>query len=111
MRFASLFGCFAAGALLSLPAAVLADGVEIHGSTSLTNAVLAPYKAEIETLAGVEIKVRPSNSGQGLANLARGLADIAMISAPLADVVAREQATLGWPADVYQLHTHLVGHA
>ena len=57
--------------------------VKVHGSTTLASALMNPYEAEIEQLAGVEITILPSNTTRGLADFVQGKADLAMLAEPL----------------------------
>ena len=63
-----------------------AESVDVSGSTTVNTMLVEPHKAEIENKAGVTLNVHPSNSGSGLTDVFGQNADIAMISAPFADV-------------------------
>src|SRR5712691_1180413 len=57
--------------------------VKVHGATTVTFGLMRPQKASIEQLAGVELTILPSSTSRGLADLAQGKADIAMLAEPL----------------------------
>src|SRR5215208_2905196 len=77
---ALLGAAFAALAMTAGPA--LAD-VKVHGATTVTFGLMKPQKEKIEKSAGVEITLLPSSTSRGLADLAQGKADIAMLAEPL----------------------------
>ena len=60
-----------------------ADSLEIHGSTTVSNNLLIPKKAEIEKASGIELQIVGNGSGRGLADLVEGKVKVAMISAPV----------------------------
>jgi phosphate transport system substrate-binding protein len=75
----------ASAVLLSLSFAALpahAD-VKVHGATTVTFGLMRPQKVKIEQLAGVQLAILPSSTSRGLADLANGKADIAMLAEPL----------------------------
>lgn len=88
-----------------------ADPVTVHGSTTVDAILMTPFKAEIEQEGGVPLVIRTSNSGRGVLDLNMGGADMAMISAPLDDVVARLKQTSGRVVDPSQFNVHEIGHA
>jgi hypothetical protein len=51
---------------------------KVHDSTTLAPALMKPYEAEIEQLAGVEITILPSSTTRGLADLVQGKTDSAI---------------------------------
>lgn len=57
--------------------------VKVRGATTVAFGLMNPQKAGIEQLAGVELTILPSSTGHGLADLAEGKADIAMLAEPL----------------------------
>src|SRR5713101_830291 len=57
--------------------------VKVHGATTVTYGLMRPQKAKIEQLAGVQLVILPSSTSRGLADLAQGKADIAMLAEPL----------------------------
>lgn len=65
---------------------VLADTIDIRGSTTVNGMLVTPFKAEIERQSGHTLKITPSSSGGGLTDLIGMSADIAMTSAPFKDV-------------------------
>lgn len=68
--------------MLALSGPGYAD-VRVHGATTVTYGLMRPQKAKIEQLAGVELSILPSSTSHGLADLAQGKADIAMLAEPL----------------------------
>ncbi|HTP84211.1 MAG TPA: substrate-binding domain-containing protein [Alphaproteobacteria bacterium] len=102
----------AAAALIALfcGSTALAETVEVHGSTTVSNNLLTPKKAEIEKAAGVELQIVGNGSGRGLADLIEGKVKVAMISAPLADEVKSLKAK-GTAFDETKLQAHQVGGA
>jgi phosphate transport system substrate-binding protein len=69
------------------PVAASAD-VRVHGATTVAFGLLAPQKSRIEQLASAKLVILPSSTGNGLADLAQGRADIAMLAEPLATAAA-----------------------
>ncbi|HKA80111.1 MAG TPA: substrate-binding domain-containing protein [Xanthobacteraceae bacterium] len=57
--------------------------VKVHGATTVTFGLMRPHKSNIEQLAGVQLTILPSSTSRGLADLANGKADIAMLAEPL----------------------------
>src|SRR5262245_9048162 len=62
--------------------------VRVHGATTVTFGLMKPQAARIEKLAGVPISILPSSTSRGLADLAAGKADIAMLAEPLDSAAA-----------------------
>ena len=81
----------------------------IASSTTVANAVLLPYKARIEKLAGFELYIEPVGSGNSVLALAEGRSEIAAVSAPLIDVVARVNAQEPGSIDGRKLVQHDIG--
>ncbi len=98
-------------ALLALGSIAQASTVAIHRSTTVTNAVLTPHKAEIEQASGETLDIVANGSGRGLADLAAGHADMAMISAPLETEVAASNAKTPGGLDPAKLVAHQIGEA
>ena len=86
-----------------------ADELSVVGSTAVADAVLLPYKAQIETQARVQLEVDAVGSGKGVLALAQGRAEIAAISAPLADVVAQLNDRKRGSVDGRRLQQHDIG--
>jgi phosphate transport system substrate-binding protein len=84
-RFA---GALAAAVLAFLLAGAATAEVRVHGATTVAFGLMMPQKAEIERLAGVQFTLLPSSTTHGLADLARGRADIAMLAEPLESAAA-----------------------
>jgi len=83
----------AAGLLFCLPRPAAAQTfVRIHGATIL-KALLDPHIAEITAQSGVNFELVGNGTEAGLADLDDGQAEIAMLSIPLADAVAKLNAT------------------
>jgi phosphate transport system substrate-binding protein len=103
--------CFTAFVLIALSHAAYAGTIAVHGSTTVASAVMTPHKAEIEQASGTTLDIVGNGSGRGLADLAAGKADIAMISAPLdAEVAASNSKTPG-SLDASKLMAHQIGAA
>ena len=66
-----------------------ANEVTIAGSTTVASTVLTPHETSIEKRAGRRIRVNSIGSSRGVVALYEGNADLAAISAPLADVVRK----------------------
>ncbi len=100
-------------AFLALGAAQGAEAREIRisGSTTVASAVLVPYERTIEKKAGAGIAVNAIGSSRGIETLARDGADLAAISAPLADVVRKINAKNPGSVDGRELVAHPVGSA
>jgi len=69
-----------------------ADTVAVHGSTTFVAALFDAHKADIEKESGLSLDVVGNGSGNGLADLAAGKADLAMISSNLDTIVAKLNA-------------------
>ncbi|HLL89867.1 MAG TPA: substrate-binding domain-containing protein [Tepidisphaeraceae bacterium] len=78
-----------AGVLGLAGTAVAADAVRLHGSTTVKAALVDPNKAAIERAADVTLTVVGNGSGKGVQDVVAGNADMAMISAPLDEVVKK----------------------
>jgi phosphate transport system substrate-binding protein len=96
-------------AWLALGCGARADTVSIHGSTTVSNAVLTSHKADIERASGETLDVVANGSGRGLADLVAGKADMAMISAPLESEVAATNAKTPGSLDPTKLVAHQIG--
>jgi phosphate transport system substrate-binding protein len=62
--------------------------IRIHGSTTV-QAALEPHRAALEAAVGRKIEFSPTGSNAGLASLAAGKSDLAMLSSPLEDIARR----------------------
>ena len=96
-------------ALLSLGSIAQASTIAIHGSTTVSNAVLVPQKAQIEQASGQTLDIVSNGSGRGLADLAAGKADMAMISASLEAEVTASNAKTPGSLDPAKLVGHQIG--
>lgn len=98
-----------AGALVTAAfATVEAAPVRVQGSTTVAG-LLEPRKGEVEGAAGVELEIRGVGSSRGIAALVAGEADIAMISAPLDQVVIKMNQKNPGSVDGSLLIAHQVG--
>ena len=98
-------------AFVALGATAHASTVAIHGSTTVSGAVLMPHKADIEKASGETLDIVANGSGRGLADLAAGKTDMAMISAPLEAEVAAANAKTPGSLDPAKLVAHQIGEA
>ncbi len=98
-------------ALLAMSAAASANTIVVHGSTTVSGAVMMPHKAEIEQTSGATLDIVGNGSGRGLADLVAGKAEIAMISAPLDAEVAATNAKTPGSLDPAKLVAHPIGEA
>jgi phosphate transport system substrate-binding protein len=73
----------AALAVLAMAAGPALADVKVHGATTVTFGLMKPQKETIEKSAGVQLTILPSSTSRGLADLAQGKADIAMLAEPL----------------------------
>src|SRR5262245_11484118 len=95
-------------ACLALPVApASAETLVVSGSTTFNSALIVPYQADIEAVAGHQLRVVPSRSNLGLLALLVGEADLAMISSSLeheVEVMSKVRPELPWD----RLHGFLV---
>ena len=75
--------------LLGSAQSVQAIDLKVHGSSAVYHTIMTPNLSDIEDLADQRLNLVSKDSGAGLSDLVTGQADVAMISAPLADVVDR----------------------
>src|ERR1700733_15735064 len=101
----------ALAAFLALGATAQARTVAIHGSTTVSAAVLVPHKDDIEKASGETLDIVANGSGRGLADLTAGKADMAMISAPLEAEAAAANAKTPGSVDPAKLVVHQIGEA
>ena len=102
---------FATAAMLLASSSAVAATVSIHGSTTVSNAVLVPQKAAIEQASGETLDIVSNGSGRGLVDLAGGKADMAMISAPLEDEVGKLNEKTPGTIDIAKLKAFQIGTA
>ena len=76
--------------LLSLANRATAEVVKISGSSTVFSSIVLSGKSAVEKSTGHTLQLISSNSGKGLADLANGLSDIAMVSEPME--IANESA-------------------
>jgi phosphate transport system substrate-binding protein len=103
----------ALGAVLSfgLPVDAKAESVSVHGSTTVADSLMFPYRSKIEKNAGQTLDLVANGSGSGVRDLVAGKAQIAMISAPLDAVVAKLNQKKPGSVDGSVLMPHMVGAA
>ncbi|HYE85050.1 MAG TPA: hypothetical protein VEA16_01755, partial [Vicinamibacterales bacterium] len=77
-----MFRVFALCAGLVVTSAAHAD-VKIHGATTVAFGLINPHRAKIEKITAAQLTVLPNSTTHGLADLAQGRADIAMLAEPL----------------------------
>ena len=70
-------------ALSALAGTAAADTVKISGASTVFAAFVSSGKDAVEKSTGHTLQVISSNSGKGLADLASGASDIAMVSEPM----------------------------
>ncbi|MBF0334007.1 MAG: substrate-binding domain-containing protein, partial [Alphaproteobacteria bacterium] len=82
-----------------------ARGLALHGAATLAKNLVIPNQARIEDRTGHSLSIVMNGSGNGLADLAAGRADLAMISAPI------EVAAAAVDLDPDGMIAHPVGRA
>src|SRR5450755_3951022 len=82
---------------LLLPGSIAdAEIVSVYRSTSVSNLLTMPHNTAIEHISGQTLGIVANGSGRGLADLAAGKADMAVISARLeVGLAASEAQTFG----------------
>src|SRR5437879_5054286 len=95
--------------LMTHPAS--AEQVVLHGSTTVANAIIAPHKAEIEQRSGQQLVITENGSQRGLVDLIAGRAQIAMISAPLAEVARKVNEKTPSTIDTTRLKAYQIGES
>lgn len=99
-------------ALLLLPAQeALAKEFEVHGSSTALQALLSPNQDAIEQRAGHTLNLVSKASDSGVMDLVTGAADIAVISTPLDQVVAKLNKKRAGSVDAAKLTSHRIGSA
>ena len=89
--------------------ALWAGQVSLHGSTTVMNTIIGPNKTEIERQSGQQLELVGNGSQRGIADLVAGRAQIAMISAPLAQEVRKVNEKTQGGIDVGHLKAHQIG--
>jgi phosphate transport system substrate-binding protein len=89
----------------------VAGQINLHGSTTVMNMIVAPKKAEIEKASGQQLDIVGNGSGRGLADLIAGKAQIAMISAPLEEEVRSLNQKTPGSVDIARLKAHQIGES
>lgn len=91
----SLYLCVLAIFLSVIPSFSLAqESVTIHGSSTVTGAIINAYGQKIEDSAKIKLDVLTSSSGRGLEALIKGESDVAMISSDLNALWSRIDTSL-----------------
>ena len=85
--------------------------VSVHGSSTVMNAMMAPSQAEIEKRSGQQLRIVGNGSQRGIADLLDGRAQIAMISAPLAEEVRRLNHDTPGSIQVGRLREYQIGES
>lgn len=88
-----------------------AEPLIIQGSTTVTNAVMAPQKSAIETASNVKYEIISNGSSRGILAVAEGRAAIGMISAELDLEIAKVKAEHPGILDGKDLRVHRIGVA
>src|SRR5207244_12985207 len=91
--------------------AAWAGEVTLHGSTTVVNVIIAPHKAEIEQQSGQHLVIVGNGSQRGIVDLVAGRAQIAMISAPLAEVVRKVNEKTPGTVDAAELKAYHIGES
>ena len=97
-----------AALLLACPA--FADTVRIHGAPTVLDLVVTPNREPVEKSTGHTLEIVGSSTGKGLASLADGEADLAMVSEPL-DIAVAAAAAAGRTLDASKLQAHEIRKA
>jgi phosphate transport system substrate-binding protein len=85
--------------LLSLANLATADVVKISGSSTVFSSIVLPGKGAVEKSTGHTLQLVSSNTGKGLAELANGTSDIAMVSEPM-EIASEAAQAAGKKIDV-----------
>jgi phosphate transport system substrate-binding protein len=88
-----------------------AGQVVLHGSTTVANDIIVPHKAEIERQSGQQLVIVGNGSQRGIVDLVAGRAQIAMISAPLAEVARKVNEKTPGAVDIACLQAHQIGES
>jgi len=100
-----------AASLVALAGAVEAQTISLNGSTTVAYMLVLPNKAAIEAASGQHIVVVGNGSQRGLSDLVAGRAEIAMISAPLKEEMARVDRRKPGSFDPTRLKAYVVGES
>jgi phosphate transport system substrate-binding protein len=96
---------------VALAGAAEAEPISLNGSTTVAYMLVLPNKAAIEAASGQHIVVVGNGSQRGLAGLVTGRAEIAMISAPLDEEMARVNRRKPGSFDPTGLKAYVVGES
>jgi phosphate transport system substrate-binding protein len=96
---------------LALTTALFAQApLRVHGSTTVESALEGKH-AELENLVGRKIEFSATNTTAGLASLAAGRADMAMLSSPIEEVANRLNERTPGSIDLSQFRAAFIGQA
>jgi phosphate transport system substrate-binding protein len=101
----------ALAAILAVTQTVWAGEVSLHGSTTVMNTLIVPNKAEIEERSGQQLRLVGNGSQRGIADLVAGRAEIAMISAPLAEELIRLSEKTPGEIDSERFNKYVIGES
>lgn len=82
--------------------------LQVHGSTTVRGA-LEPRQAQLEALIGRKIEFSGTGSTMGLASLAAGRAEVAMLSNPLEEAVGMLNAKMPGSVDLREYRASEIG--
>ena len=85
------------------------DPLQLHGSTTVQSALESKH-AQLEEMTGRKIEFYPVGTNPGLASLAAGRADLAMLSTPLEEVARKLNEKTPGAIDLRQYHAFEIGH-
>ncbi len=110
-RFARILALVAG--LLLTPTTASAEPINVHGSSTVFGTVVSPHRFHIEQDCGFPLNLVANGSGQGIKDLIDGEAEVAMISAPLPEVMNqigsdRPETLMGWNSPL--VRQSLVAH-
>ena len=99
--------------LLLAPTAASAEPMNVHGSSTVFGTFVSPHQNMIEQDCGFRLNLVTNGSGQGIMDLIDGAAEVAMISAPLPEVMNqiaadRPETAIGWNSPL--VRQSLVAH-
>jgi len=98
------------GGILLGSTGVMAEGtLTLSGSTTVDNTIMTPHLGDIEGKTGLKLTIVGSGSGNGVAALEAGKADVAMISSPLDAVIAKSNKKKPGSLSGEGLQAHPVG--
>lgn len=84
----SLIAAFAMATCIT-GTAMAQETIKVSGSTTVEANLFKPYHKALENFSGQKVKVNGNGSSRGIIDLFKGTSDMAMISAPLKDVLEK----------------------